>query len=221
MKVLITAGGTEEPLDGVRRLSNLSTGTTGGVLARAFSERGAEVLLLHAERASLPELAVERRSFVTFEDLERVLRRALAERAWDAVIHAAAVGDYSVAAIEVDGRPVEAGARGKIGTGRNVVVRLQANPKLIDSLRRWSSNPRIAVVGFKLTDDADPEVRRAQVHGLIDRGVADLVVHNDVSEIDGGRHVATIYRGPKVVAKTETKERLADVLVQLLEEGQS
>ena len=36
MRILVTAGGTEEPVDGVRRLTNLSTGTTGGVLARHF-----------------------------------------------------------------------------------------------------------------------------------------------------------------------------------------
>jgi len=221
MKILITAGGTEEPLDGVRRLSNLSTGATGSAIARAFAERGAEVLLLHAERATLPELGVARRTFVTFADLENALRQVLEARAWDAVIHAAAVGDYHVAALEVDGRPVAAGARGKIGTGHELVVRLAANPKLIDGLRVWSSNPRMTVVGFKLTDSADPEERRTQVDALIDRGVADLVVHNDLAEIDDQRHVATIYRGHQAVARAESKEQLADRLVQLLEGGLS
>jgi len=221
MKILITAGGTEEPLDGVRRLSNLSTGATGGVIAQTFASRGDEVLLLHAERALLPEFEVKRQTFVTFADLERALRHLLAEASWDAVIHAAAVGDYHVAAMEVDGQPVEAGAQGKIGAGREVVVRLAANPKLIDNLRTWSSNPSISVVGFKLTDHADPGGRRTQVQALLDRDVADLVVHNDVSEIDDGRHVTTIYRGHEVVAKAETKERLAHALVGLLEGGPS
>jgi phosphopantothenoylcysteine synthetase/decarboxylase len=216
MRVLITSGGTEEPLDGVRRLSNLSTGATGAALANGFAERGAEVLLVHAERAALPEPGIESRTFVTFADLERVLMSALGERFWDAVIHAAAVGDYRIAALEVDGRNVEAG-RGKIGTGREVVVRLAPNPKLLDSLRTWSSNAEIAVVGFKLTDHADPEERRSHVRALIDRGVADFVVHNDVSQIDNRRHLATIFRGHRVVATTDTKERLAEELIRLLE----
>ena len=83
MRVLVTAGGTEEHVDGVRRLTNLSTGATGAVIARHFAEQGAEVLLLHAERASLGDIPVERETFVTFCDLEAALRRRLAERDWD------------------------------------------------------------------------------------------------------------------------------------------
>ena len=52
MRVLVTAGGTEEPIDGVRRLAKLSTGATGATIAAHFAERGAEVLLLHGERAA-------------------------------------------------------------------------------------------------------------------------------------------------------------------------
>ena len=107
MKILVTAGGTEEPVDGVRRLTNSSTGATGGALARHFAEGGAEVLLLHAERAPLSGIPVERETFVTFADLEAALRRILSEDRWDAVVHAAAVSDYSVASVEVDGRVVQ------------------------------------------------------------------------------------------------------------------
>jgi phosphopantothenoylcysteine decarboxylase/phosphopantothenate--cysteine ligase len=219
MRVLVTAGGTEEPLDGVRRLTNVSTGATGGALASALSERGAEVLLLHAERAAASRLAVERESFVTFADLERLLRRHLAARDWDAVIHLAAVSDYHVDSIEVDGRVVEPGGSGKIGTGREVVIRLAPNPKLIDSLRSWSRNSQITVVGFKLTDDPDAESRLRQVRALVDRGVADLVVHNDIREIDSECHLATIYRGETVVARTASKAELAAELWRQIEGG--
>lgn len=219
MRVLITAGGTEEPLDGVRRLTNLSTGATGGVLARAFAERGAEVLLLHAERAPLGDVPVSRETFVTFEDLERLLRRHLESDDWDAVIHLAAVGDYRIVSLEVDGLSVEPGTAGKIGTGRDVVIRLAPNPKLIDHLRSWSRNPRTTVVGFKLTDDPDPASRLAQVRALAERGVAELVVHNDVREIDGHRHRATVYRGREVAARTADKHELAAVLWRLLGGG--
>ena len=131
MKILLTAGGTEEPVDGVRRLTNTSTGATGGVLARHFADHGAEVLLLHAERAPLADLDLERDTFVTFADLEAALRRHLGGHNWDAVVHLAAVSDYSVASLEVDGRPVAHGDRGgKIGSGREVVIRLIASSKI-------------------------------------------------------------------------------------------
>jgi phosphopantothenoylcysteine synthetase/decarboxylase len=219
MRVLVTAGGTEEPLDGVRRLTNFSTGATGGVLARVFAERGAEVLLLHAERATLEDVSLERESFLSFAELEGALRRLLGERSWDVVVHAAAVGDYRVVSLEVDGRPVCAGGRGKIGTAAELLIRLRPNPKLIDSLRSWSRNPDLRVVGFKLTDDPDTASREDQVRALLARGVADLVVHNDLSEIDRDRHMATIYSPEGVVARAADKRGLAGELYRLLNGG--
>jgi phosphopantothenoylcysteine synthetase/decarboxylase len=219
MRVLVTAGGTEEPLDGVRCLTNRSTGTTGGVLARFFAERGADVLLLHAARAPLVGTAVERETFVTFADLERALENHLSGCDWDVVVHLAAVGDYSVASIEVDGQRIPTGGGGKIGSDREVVIRLTPNPKLIDSLKIWSRNRAIRVVGFKFTNEPDPSKRRAQVQALLEREVADFVVHNDAREIDDERHRATIHdrRGP--VVQSETKEQLAENLWQVLIAG--
>ena len=56
MKILVTLGGTEEPLDGVRCLSNRSTGSTGRAIAAHFASRGAQVTLLHAERVQVGPL---------------------------------------------------------------------------------------------------------------------------------------------------------------------
>jgi phosphopantothenoylcysteine synthetase/decarboxylase len=218
MNVLITAGGTSEPVDGVRRLTNTSTGATGAVLAETFAGLGAEVLLVHSEDARIGEMTVERESFTTFADLEAALRRLLGERRWDAIVHLAAVSDYHVASMEVDGETVDPDGRGKIGTGREVVIRLAPNPKLIDNLRSWSCNPEIQVVGFKLTNDTDPDSRLEQVEKLRARGVADLVVHNDASEINGSRHVATIYAEQGAVVRTDTKQELAAELYRLLAE---
>jgi phosphopantothenoylcysteine decarboxylase/phosphopantothenate--cysteine ligase len=217
MRVLVTAGGTSEPVDGVRRLTNTSTGRTGGIIAREFIEAGAEVLLLHAAGSSPPGVTVETETFVSFEDLEKALERHLSGTQWDAVIHLAAVSDYSVGSVEVDGEP--ANGTGKISSGREVVIRLRPNPKLIDELTRWSRNPDLRVVGFKLTNDQDPSRRSDQVNALLDRGAADFVVHNDLSEINGARHLATIHGRRGVVSRTETKEQLARELWRLLTNG--
>jgi phosphopantothenoylcysteine synthetase/decarboxylase len=219
LRILVTAGGTEEPVDGVRRLTNSSTGATGGALASHFAECGVEVLLLHAERAPLSGISVERETFVTFTDLEAALRRVLSARRWDAVVHAAAVSDYSVASVEVDGRVFAANGRGKIGGESEVVIRLRPNAKLIDGIKRWSRDPDTMVVGFKLTDDPDPASHEAQVRRLLDRGTTDLVVHNDLRGIDDECHRATIFdrRGPLV--QTETKEQLARELFRLMTNG--
>ncbi len=219
MRVLLTAGGTEEPIDSVRRITNTSSGATGAALAAHFAERGAEVVLLHADRAAAGMPDVERLSFVSFAELEAALRRLLGERRFDAVVHLAAVSDYAVGSVEVDGRPWGAGPRGKIASGREVVIRLRPNPKLIDSLRAWSCNPEVVIIGFKLTDEPDAAAREAAARAQLDRGAADLVVHNDVREIDGARHAATIHgrRGARV--RTETKQQLAAELYRLLADG--
>ena len=216
MKILITAGGTEEPVDGVRRLTNTSTGATGGVLARTFAEHGAEVLLLHAARAPLESVAVERDTFVTFDDLEKALRRHLGAFDWDAIVHLAAVSDYSVASIEVDGRSVPHGDQGKIGSGHGVVIRLNPNPKLIDSLKTWSRNKAIRVIGFKLTNDPDDADRAARVRALLDRSAVDFVVHNDLGEISADGHPAEIWSRQGRLVRTATKNDLAQALWVLL-----
>jgi len=216
MKILITAGGTEEPVDGVRRLTNSSTGATGGMIARTFAENGAEVLLLHAERTSLDSKGVEHDTFVTFTDLENALRSHLGEVDWDAIIHLAAVSDYSVASIDVDGRSVAHGNQGKIGSGHEVVIRLSPNPKLIDSLKTWSRNKSIRVVGFKLTNEPDPALRATRVRALLDRSAVDIVVHNDLGEISARSHPAEIWSRQGPLVRTATKEELAEALWALL-----
>ena len=220
MRVLITAGGTEEPLDGVRRLTNTSTGATGLALATAFAEGGTEVVLLHAGRIDVNELPFETIPFLTFDDLATALQELLDEREFDAVIHLAAVSDYRLASVEADGRTVDVTGRGKIGSGHELLLRLTPNPKLIDRLRQWSRNPNLVVVGFKLTDDPEPAARKARVAALLERGAADLVVHNDIREIDSERHLAAIHGQAGLLAETRNKNELAGALYRLLADGE-
>jgi phosphopantothenoylcysteine synthetase/decarboxylase len=219
MKVLITAGGTEEHLDGVRRLTNTSTGATGLALAKAFAAAGADVVLLHAERVPAEGVPVKTISYLTFGDLESALREQLGNHRFDAVIHLAAVSDYRLESVEIDGETVDPDSRGKIGSGHELVLRLAPNPKLIDGLKRGSLNPELVVVGFKLTDDPDPAARRSGIDALLDRGVADLVVHNDIREIGPDRHRARIYGRSGKIAETTDKNGLAHALIGLLCQG--
>jgi len=216
MRVLVTAGGTEEPVDGVRRLTNSSTGATGSTVARHFRACGAEVLLLHAERAPVAATEMECDTFVTFTDLETALRRHLGQSSWDAVIHLAAVADYSVVSIEVDGRVVPHGDQGKISGGAEMLIRMKSNPKLIDKLKSWSRNPAIRIVGFKLTNNPDPTAQKEKIHALLARGTTDLVVHNDLGEITPDRHSAEIWGPLGPLIRIETKEELAEALFDLL-----
>lgn len=219
MKVLVTLGGTEEPLDGVRCLSNRSTGSTGRAIARYFADHGASLTLLHAERVPVGDLTSTTASYRTFDDLAELLQKHLAGDFFDAVIHLAAVGDYRLEAIEVDGRKLAPGSHGKIGSGHELLLRLAPNPKLIDSLQGWSQNPQLRVVGFKLTDCEDIDEREAAARSLLDRGVAELVVLNDIGDIRDGRHPAVIHSETGVVSRTSDKNELAAALYALLAAG--
>jgi phosphopantothenoylcysteine decarboxylase/phosphopantothenate--cysteine ligase len=226
MRVLVTAGGTSEPIDGVRSITNFSTGHTGASIAEHLAADGHQVTLLRAKDSFQPRQdfhGLRERTFVTFKDLEVALKEELSQSGYDVIYHAAAVSDFSVA--EVAGR----GATGKIESCNNVVLTLQPNPKLVDSLRGLSRNPRIKIVAFKLTNTTDIEARREAVHRLATHARPDFIVHNDLSEIhaaDGGsaQHRARIFsvQDPddlREIAVTDSKEQLAKTLGYLLKEG--
>ncbi len=112
-RVVISAGGTREPLDAVRYLGNRSSGRMGVALAEEARRRGAEVTLLAANLAVPAPAGVELVETPTAADLER---EALARADADVVVMAAAVADYRPAErIEgkraKDGNALERGAR--------------------------------------------------------------------------------------------------------------
>ena len=217
MKVLFTSGGTEEPIDGVRRISNSSTGRTGAVLARYFADRGADVTLLRSERAVSPGgIPVTELTYTSYTDLRDALRNQLTNGDWDAVVHLAAVSDYTVDGVSVDGTPFPPGGPGKIATGRELIIKLKPTAKILDSLREWSRNKSVIVVGFKLTDGADDAHAEAQVNALFARGGVDYVVHNNLRDIDARHHPASIYGKGGILKKTETKDDMAEGLFALL-----
>ncbi|QWF84338.1 bifunctional phosphopantothenoylcysteine decarboxylase/phosphopantothenate--cysteine ligase CoaBC [Amycolatopsis sp. CA-230715] len=93
LKVVVSAGGTREPLDPVRYLGNRSSGKQGYALARVAAQRGADVTLVAAHTVALPEPAGARVEHVSTAEELRVAVHAAAEGA-DVVVMAAAVADF-------------------------------------------------------------------------------------------------------------------------------
>ena len=91
----------------------------------------------------------------TFADLDAALTRILSSEPFDAVVHAAAVSDFGVAEVIVDGAPRQPGA-GKLDSDSAPLLRLRPHPKLVDTLRARSMNESIRVVAFKLTGRRGP-----------------------------------------------------------------
>ena len=219
MCILITGGGCEEPIDGVRSICNFSTGKTASFLADWFASRGSEVIELRAEHAARPTANLYVKRFRRFDDLAALLQRELETQDIDLVIHAAAVSDYRPHLVEVNGIPYAAESVPKIESGAEVVIRLKGNPKLIDNLREWSRNPDCRIVGFKLTNSADIPARQKAAAEILYRSKVDLIVGNDRTEISETQHITRCYRlntrnEPECVFQGQTQNDLAEFLFE-------
>ena len=170
-RVLVTAGGTREPLDAVRYLGNRSSGRMGVALAAEARRRGAEVTLVASNLAIAPPRGVEVVEAPTAADVEREVG-ARAEDA-DVVLMAAAVADY---------RPAEALENKRPKDERPWPLDLQPTPDIVSALAARRRNGQILVAFGADQGEAGLDRKRQM---LADKGV-DLVVYNDVGREDIG-----------------------------------
>lgn len=209
-KVLITAGATREPLDGVRFITNFSTGKTGASLADYFSDQGYAVTYLHGPGAALPTHGdVRAKEFSDFASLEQTLKSELKQK-YDVVVQAAAVSDFSVE--EIRSRDGKIDRDGKIRSNQELEMKLKQNPKLVLNLKEWSQPHQPTVVAFKLTNTKDSKERSNAVDRLLTRPEIDAVVWNDLSEIQFDRHNGLIFWKDKKPTRFSTKAELAEGL---------
>ena len=181
IQVLITAGGTSEPIDDIRVITNRSTGKTASVLADYLVESGFDVTFMHSENSLKPRNPTQMVAFTTFNDLQHKLESELKNSNYDWVIHTAAVSDYSV-------QPTE----GKISSdAEEVTLKLKRNPKLIEQIKKIS--PKTKLVGFKLTSTANAKTIEEKVEKLFSKAHCDLVVQNDWSDIKNNKRIFNIY----------------------------
>jgi phosphopantothenoylcysteine synthetase/decarboxylase len=164
MRLLLTFGPAWEPLDGARRLTNMSTGRLGAQLANAFVNAGWKVHCLRGEGASYPGqlLTHELETFTTNDDLAGKLERISRLRQVDAVFHAAALCDYRIA--RVTNAAGEDMRSAKIATrdGR-LLLELEPATKVLPQLRGWFPGARIVGWKYELAgarDDAFAKARR-------------------------------------------------------------
>ncbi len=201
MRVLVTAGGTREPIDAVRVIANTSTGRLGALVAETARAAGHDVVLLTAAgSARVPGVRCE--DFVTSADLARLLDRHAPSA--DAVLHAAAVSDFVPVAVS-----------GKIPSDEpELVLRLARAPKLVDRLRALC--PRGFLVGFKLTSGAGPAEQVAAATTLLQRARLDLVVVNDASRTGEADHEAQLVDASGASTRRRGKAAIAAALVERL-----
>ncbi len=183
-RVLITGGATREPIDGIRFISNVSTGQTASTLADQLTESGWDVTYLHGVGAIQPTHVQDRLGFESFNDLNTCLRAQLSSGNFSAVIHCAAVSDYSVANPQPNL---------KLSSADELTLQLKTNFKILPHLKEYSRNKDITVVGFKLTLNGSAEQTLSAAQKTLGPNV-DAVVANDWSlvERDRGQHPGSL-----------------------------
>ena len=166
LRVLVTAGGTREPIDPVRFIGNRSSGRMGIALAAAAARRGADVTLI-AANVSLPEPAGVRR--IDVETAEQLAQAAAGEfPSAHVLLMAAAPADFRAAGV----------AAGKIKREGGLELRLEPTEDILAGLAA-SRGEAQTIVGFA-AEHGEGGVERARAK--LERKGADLIVLNDVSD---------------------------------------
>lgn len=192
-RVLVTIGGVREAIDSVRYIGNSSSGATGSKIADYLAEQGYSVTALCARYGIKPRHA-ECIDYLDFEELAQLLQSQLEAKEYIAVIHSAAVSDYSIEQL-LDATGADLVSAGKLSSGDGLQIILKSNPKLISKLRLWSKDPAIKILGFKLTDNVNADRQKDAVMSLLLQDEIDAVVHNDLGEISAEQHKFHFYPG--------------------------
>jgi len=203
LRVLITAGGTREPIDAVRFIGNRSSGKMGFALARAAFDRGATVDLVEAN-VDMPAVpGVTEIEAATAKEMHDEVIKRLPQT--DILIMAAAVADYRVA----DGP-----TGGKMGKGREEWrIGLQATTDIL--LEVAGRREDQYVVGFAAEFGPD-SVDRAREK--MERKSLDMIVFNDISRSDIGfdsdyNEVRILTGDAEVVVEKAPKETIAEIIL--------
>ncbi|MGB8004555.1 MAG: bifunctional phosphopantothenoylcysteine decarboxylase/phosphopantothenate--cysteine ligase CoaBC [Gaiellaceae bacterium] len=206
-QVLVSAGGTREPLDAVRFLGNRSSGRMGVALAEEARRRGADVTLL---AANLTVPAPGGVSLIQVPTADAMLEEALARSDADVVLMAAAVADY---------RPAEVSEEKRSKDDRPWQVTLEPTADVLRTLGERRSDGQV-LVGFA-ADTGDEGLARAKAK--LARKQLDLVVYNDISRADIGfdaednEVVLVSADGERRVPKAP-KDQIASAIVDTAEE---
>jgi phosphopantothenoylcysteine decarboxylase/phosphopantothenate--cysteine ligase len=204
--IVVTAGGTQEPIDPVRYISNRSSGKMGYALAEAARDRGAKVTLVTAPTALPEPTGINVIKVSTAQEMHQAVEKVV--RKTDALIMAAAVADY---------RPKKA-ATEKIKKGKTpLILELECTPDILGSVKGNFVKVGFAAETGNLVENAKTKLKQK---GL------DLIVANDVSASDSGfgantNQVTIINRAGKVenlplMSKREVADRILDKVVKLL-----
>jgi phosphopantothenoylcysteine decarboxylase/phosphopantothenate--cysteine ligase len=199
-RVLITAGATREPVDGVRFISNYSSGKMGVALAEAALARGAEVTLVAANLSVQPPQNIRLLNVATTSDMYDTVMAELESA--DIIIKAAAPSDYRVKNY----------SKTKIKAA-SLTLELEKNVDIAAEVGKQKGNKKLVVFAAE-TDELIANAKQK----LANKN-ADMIVANDVTKEGAGfgtdTNIVTIIKsgGEKISLPIMTKRELSDIIL--------
>jgi phosphopantothenate-cysteine ligase len=182
-EVIVTAGGTKEPIDDVRYIGNFSAGRFGLAIAAEYAQHGHHVTLLTpqevVDRFGMPEAITH----VPYTSAESLKQQLLGFKAADLILHAAAVADYT---------PVK--VAGKIASDQEALtLRLERTPKIL-SLLRGHFGEHTTIAGFKLLNGVSTEELTRVAKQQLATNQTDYSVANLLDDItpNGNRRILLV-----------------------------
>lgn len=170
-KIIITSGGTVEPIDDIRFITNKSSGKMGSALAESCYLRGADVLLLRAKNSVAPRYAVKEEFFDTADSLRNLLKKYVPH--YDICFHAAAVSDFSVSQ-----------SKGKLPSSQRVSLELEPRSKIVDDIKSYS--PNIFLAAFKAEWGVTEKELKARAFHKMKLAKTDVIIANEIGKDDQG-----------------------------------
>ena len=205
--IVVTAGGTQEPVDPVRCLTNCSSGKMGYALAEAARDRGAQVVLVSAPSALPRPAGVDMVDIRTAQEMYQAVKKAVAKA--DALIMAAAVADYR--SVKVSESKIK---RQQVSS---LTLELERTPDILGEVKGNFVRVGFAAESENLVANAKEKLHKKQL---------DLIAANDITAADSGigadtNQVVLIDREDKVeelplLPKREVADKILDRVVELL-----
>ena len=202
MKIIITCGPSYEPIDGARRMTNMSTGKLGVTLANFLTDGGHEVICLRGEGSTFsgPLRGSRVEAFTTNDDLAQRLESISRLENIEAVFHAAALCDYRVDQALNDAGEAITSQKFATRDGRLHLVLAPAT-KVLPKLRGWFPDARIVGWKYELAGSREDAFTKAwkQVRDC----ATDACVLNGAAYGEG---FALCHAGGRVETCAETRE---------------
>lgn len=236
-KIIVTAGGTSEKIDNVRKITNSSTGKLGMIILNNLLKENNDVIVYYICSKNSLRVIDDRIKVIEIDgtiELKNNVEDLLKYEHIDYFIHSMAVSDYMTdyvtttemikQSIKENDNLDEAFKNIDVISGSKIssyesdlVVVLKPTPKIISNIKKIS--PSTYLVGFKLLDGVSKEELIEVAKNLRDKNNCDLVVANDLKNIRNGNHIGYIIDKDNKIEEAYSKDDIAKKLVRRINYG--